>query len=134
MFIILKNDGIINIQAKASRDYFQAIQSEGKNILSCVEILRYIIATTLTTMHLFGKLFLFPIDTLALIDGVINAYNGKLVQIDQDIKIQGSDPLEMTRFYDGGHPHGYEIYAPDGRGAYFRQDGSFRGFIEDRLR
>jgi hypothetical protein len=42
-------------------------------------------------------------DTLALVDGVINAYNGKLVQIDQDIEIQSSDPLEMTRFYDGGH-------------------------------
>jgi hypothetical protein len=42
-------------------------------------------------------------DTLALVDGVINAYNGKLVQIDQDIQIQSSDPLEMTRFYDGGH-------------------------------
>lgn len=42
-------------------------------------------------------------DTLALVEGVVNAYNGKLVQIDRDIKIQGSDPLEMTRFYDGGH-------------------------------
>ena len=42
-------------------------------------------------------------DTLALIEGVVNAYNGKLVQIDQDIEIQGSDPLEMTRYYDGGH-------------------------------
>lgn len=42
-------------------------------------------------------------DTLALVDGMVNAYNGKLVQIDQDIEIQGSDPLEMTRYYDGGH-------------------------------
>ncbi len=25
---------------------------------------------------------------------------------------------------------GFEIYAPDGRGAYFYNDGSFRGFIE----
>jgi hypothetical protein len=29
---------------------------------------------------------------------------------------------------------GYEVYSPDGRGAYFRSDGSFRGFIEDNLR
>ncbi len=29
---------------------------------------------------------------------------------------------------------GIEIYAPDGRGAYFRGDGSFRGFIEEHLR
>ena len=42
-------------------------------------------------------------DTLALVEGVVNAYNGKLVQIDQDIEIQGQDPLEMTRYYDGGH-------------------------------
>lgn len=42
-------------------------------------------------------------DALALVEGVVNAYNGKLVQIDQDIEIRGSDPLDMTRFYDGGH-------------------------------
>ncbi|NGX42849.1 MAG: hypothetical protein K940chlam7_01137 [Chlamydiae bacterium] len=41
-------------------------------------------------------------DTLALVDGVINAYNGKLVQIDPDIEIQGSDPLQLIRYYDGG--------------------------------
>ena len=42
-------------------------------------------------------------DTYALIDGVVNAYNGKLVQIDQDIHIEGVDPLEIVRDYDGGH-------------------------------
>jgi hypothetical protein len=40
-------------------------------------------------------------DTLALVEGVVNAYNGKLVQIDQDIEIQGSDPLERTIFGSG---------------------------------
>ena len=55
-------------------------------------------------------------DTLALIDGVVNAYNGRLVQIDQDIEIQGSDPLEMTRFYDGGHHFDSEFgYGVGGR-------------------
>ena len=29
---------------------------------------------------------------------------------------------------------GYEIYVPDGRGAYFRTDGTFRGFVENHLR
>ena len=29
---------------------------------------------------------------------------------------------------------GIEIYTPDGRGTYFRQDGSFRGFIEENFR
>ena len=29
---------------------------------------------------------------------------------------------------------GVEIYIPDGRGAYFRPDGSFRGFVEEGLR
>ena len=29
---------------------------------------------------------------------------------------------------------GFEIYAPDGRGIYFRDNGSFRGFIENYLR
>ena len=42
-------------------------------------------------------------DVLALVEGVVNAYNGKLIQIDQDIYIDGSDPLEMTRYYDSGH-------------------------------
>lgn len=42
-------------------------------------------------------------DTYALVDGVVNAYNGKLVQIDQDIQMDGVDPLEMIRYYDGGH-------------------------------
>jgi len=42
-------------------------------------------------------------DTLALVEGVVNAYNGRLVQIDRDIEIQGSDPLDLTRYYDGGH-------------------------------
>lgn len=42
-------------------------------------------------------------DVLALVDGVVNAHNGKLVQINQDIHIDGSDPLTLTRYYDGGH-------------------------------
>jgi len=42
-------------------------------------------------------------DVLALVEGVVNAYNGKLVQIDQDIRVDGYDPLELTRTYDGGH-------------------------------
>ncbi len=42
-------------------------------------------------------------NTLALIEGTVNAHNGKLVQIDHDIEIQGSEPLELIRFYDGGH-------------------------------
>jgi len=29
---------------------------------------------------------------------------------------------------------GIEIYAPDGRGAYFRGDGFFRGFVEENFR
>ena len=41
----------------------------------------------------------------------------------------GSSPLKTK---DGSK--GYEIYVPDGRGAYFRSKGSFRGFIEDYLR
>ncbi len=42
-------------------------------------------------------------DTLSLVEGVVNANNGKLVQVENDIHIDGSDPLEMTRYYDGGH-------------------------------
>ena len=42
-------------------------------------------------------------DTLSLIEGVVNACNGKLIQVDRDIAIQGSDPLELIRHYDGGH-------------------------------
>ena len=42
-------------------------------------------------------------DSLSLVEGVVNAYNGKLVQIDKDIEIQGIDALEVTRYYDGGH-------------------------------
>ncbi len=52
-------------------------------------------------------------DTLALVDGIVNAYNGKLVQIDKDIEISGSDPIELIRYYDSGHhfrgPLGYGI-------------------------
>lgn len=39
----------------------------------------------------------------------------------------------QTKFIKNGN-NGYEIYIPDGRGAYFRKDGSFRGFIEENLR
>lgn len=42
-------------------------------------------------------------DSLSMIEGVVNAYNGRVVQVDHDIVIAGSDPLEMTRNYDGGH-------------------------------
>lgn len=52
-------------------------------------------------------------DTLSLVEGIVNAYNGKLVQIDKDIEIHGSDPLDVTRYYDGGHhfesDYGYGI-------------------------
>ena len=42
-------------------------------------------------------------DTLSLVEGIVNAYNGKLVQIDKDIEIQGAEPFELIRYYDGGH-------------------------------
>jgi RHS repeat-associated protein len=52
-------------------------------------------------------------DTLSLVEGIVNAYNGKLVQIDGDVLIQGSDPLSLIRYYDGGHhylsPYGYSV-------------------------
>ena len=48
-------------------------------------------------------------DTLSIVDETINAYNGKLVQIDKDIEIQGSHPLEVIRYYDGGHHFDSEI-------------------------
>ena len=52
-------------------------------------------------------------DALSLIDGVVNAHNGKFVQIDRDIEIRGSDPLDLTRYYDGGHQYrgvyGYSV-------------------------
>lgn len=48
-------------------------------------------------------------DNLSLIEGVVDAYNGKLVQIDKDIEIQGSDPLQLIRYYDGGHHFDSEI-------------------------
>jgi len=42
-------------------------------------------------------------DTLSLVEGIVNAYNGKLVQIDKDIEIQGTESFELIRYYDGGH-------------------------------
>lgn len=42
-------------------------------------------------------------DNLSLVGGVVNAQNGKLVQFDNDIKIEGSDALDLLRYYDGGH-------------------------------
>ncbi len=52
-------------------------------------------------------------DTLSLVDGLVNACNGKLVQNDKDIEIRGPDPLDLTRYYDGGHhfdgSHGYGV-------------------------
>jgi len=44
-------------------------------------------------------------DNLSLVEGVVNAQNGKLVQFDKDIKIESSDPLELIRYYDGGHDY-----------------------------
>ncbi|MEI8366354.1 MAG: RHS repeat-associated core domain-containing protein, partial [Parachlamydiaceae bacterium] len=48
-------------------------------------------------------------DTLSLIDGVVDAYNGKFVQMDKDIEVEGSYPLELLRYYDGGHNYDSEI-------------------------
>jgi len=45
------------------------------------------------------------VDNLSLFEGMVNAQNGRLVQIDNDIQIKGSDPLEFIRYYDGGHDH-----------------------------
>ena len=42
-------------------------------------------------------------NTLALLEDVINTENGKLVQIDHDIYIDGSSPLSLYRYYDAGH-------------------------------
>jgi hypothetical protein len=42
-------------------------------------------------------------DTLSLIDETVDVLNGKLVQINKDIEIQGSHPFELIRYYDGGH-------------------------------
>ena len=45
------------------------------------------------------------VDNLSLFEGMVNAQNGRLVQIDKDIEIQSTDPLEFIRYYDGGHDH-----------------------------
>jgi hypothetical protein len=37
-------------------------------------------------------------DTLSLIDETVDVFNGKLVQIDKDIEIQGSHPFELVRY------------------------------------
>lgn len=42
-------------------------------------------------------------DILSLGDETVDAYNGKFVQLDTDIEIQGTHPLEINRYYDGGH-------------------------------
>lgn len=42
-------------------------------------------------------------DNLSLVEGVVNACNGKLVQFDKDIQVNGADSLELIRYYDGGH-------------------------------
>lgn len=42
-------------------------------------------------------------NSLALVDDLVNTCNGKLVQIDQDIYIDGTHPLSIMRYYDGGH-------------------------------
>lgn len=58
-------------------------------------------------------------DTLALVDGIVNVAKGQLVQIDQDIAIEGSDLLIFTRYYDGGHNfssdlgHGFGFSVPE---------------------
>ncbi|HRD55914.1 MAG TPA: hypothetical protein PLC42_05910, partial [Parachlamydiaceae bacterium] len=48
-------------------------------------------------------------DALSLVDGTVDAYNGKLVQKDVDIHILGSSPLELNRYYDGGHHYPGEL-------------------------
>lgn len=42
-------------------------------------------------------------NSLALVDNIVNVENGKLVQIDREISIRGSDPFVLTRYYDNGH-------------------------------
>lgn len=42
-------------------------------------------------------------DSLAIIADFVNAYNGKVVQVQKEVCVQGSDPLELIRYYDGGH-------------------------------
>ena len=48
-------------------------------------------------------------DALSLVEEIVDAYNGKLVQKDLDIQVLGSDPLELNRYYDGGHHFESEI-------------------------
>ena len=48
-------------------------------------------------------------DTLSLVDDTVDAFNGKLVQMDKDIEINGSHPLELHRYYDGGHHFDSEV-------------------------
>ena len=55
------------LKAKASRDCSQAIQSEGQNILCCIEIPCRFISTLNAIMSPFGELFLFPTSTLITI-------------------------------------------------------------------
>ena len=43
-------------------------------------------------------------NTLALLEDVVNIQNGKIVQINQDIHIDGPNPLSIFRYYDAGHP------------------------------
>ena len=42
-------------------------------------------------------------NTLALLEEVVNTQNGKLVQINQDIHVDGPSPLNILRYYDAGH-------------------------------
>jgi len=74
---------------------------------------------------------------LALVDGVVNAYNGKLVQIDRDIHVDGSDPLELTRTYDGGHHFESDLGYGFGDGypillTFFRMGNKFYAKVELR--
>ncbi|HRD56268.1 MAG TPA: DUF6531 domain-containing protein [Parachlamydiaceae bacterium] len=42
-------------------------------------------------------------DALSLVEGIVNVYNGKLVQKNSDVQILGSKPFEINRYYDSGH-------------------------------
>lgn len=48
-------------------------------------------------------------DSLSIIDGIVDAYNGKVVQKNIDVLIEGSSPLELNRYYDGGHHFSGEV-------------------------
>src|SRR5262245_23619408 len=77
-------------------------------------------------------------DTLALVEGVVNTFNGKLVQVERDIEIEGSDPLDLTRYYDGGHHFDSELGYGTGYGypvwLKFYQNHKDRGYVLVEMR